>query len=214
MMRKLTACCRSSSGLILGCCTKYDSSKCRAESPRVFKWQRSKRAFACSRTMLSSSFGMLLSFSRGRVVGHANRRERALFVGAAEIAHAALQDIGVRQNDLLAGLAAQARGLDADVFDLADEGVDHQAVADHEGLVERDRQRGEQIAEHVLQSQRDRHAADAQAGEQRGDVDAEVVERHQDQQRPDQHARDEIDDVQRARENLIRRRAPAPSISR
>ena len=73
-------------------------------------------------------------------------------------------------------------------------------IADDEGLVQRDRQRGEQIAEHVLQSQRHRDAADAQAGEQRGDVDAEVLERDQDQQGPDQHARDEIDDVQRARE--------------
>src|ERR1700730_7882879 len=44
----------------------------------------------------------------GRPVGAANGRQRALFLGAAEIPHAALQDIGVGENDLLAALAAQA----------------------------------------------------------------------------------------------------------
>jgi hypothetical protein len=56
---------------------------------------------------------------------------------------------------------------------------------------------------HILQSQRHRNAADSEARQQRGDVDAEVVERHQNQQRPDQYTRDEIDDVQRTGEHLI-----------
>src|ERR1700681_3048496 len=79
----------------------------------------------------------------GRFVGHANRRQGALFLGTAKIAYAALQDIGVRKNDLFAGLAAQSRGLDADVLDLADKRVDDEAVAHDERLVEGDRQRCE-----------------------------------------------------------------------
>src|ERR1700688_2121268 len=50
-----------------------------------------------------------LELVEGRFVGHANRRQRALFLGTAEIAHAAFQKIGVRENDLFAGVAAQSR---------------------------------------------------------------------------------------------------------
>ncbi len=70
---------------------------------------------------------------------------------SAEIAYAALQDVRIGQHDLLTGLAAQPGRLDADVLDLAREGIDGQGIADDERLVERDRQRGEQIPEHVLQ---------------------------------------------------------------
>ena len=38
------------------------------------------------------------------------------------------------------------------------------------------------------QGKRDRHTADAQSGEQRRDIEAEIVERHQDHERPDEHA--------------------------
>src|SRR5450631_3513810 len=125
----------------------------------------------------------------GGVESYANRRQYSLFRQAAEIAHTALQDVCIGQNDLLAAFTAQPCRLDADVFDLADEGVYGQAVADHKRLVQGDRQRGKQIAENILQSQRNRNAADSEAREQRGDVDAEIIERDQNQQRPDQHAR-------------------------
>src|SRR5580693_2248797 len=145
----------------------------------------------------------LAQYVGGRFVAHAERRQRAQLLGAAEIAHAALQDVGVRENNLLARLAAQSSALDADVLDRAGEGVQAQAVADDEGLVQSDRQRGEQIAEDVLQGERHCHAADAEAGEQGGDVDAEIAERDQDQDRPYDQARDEIDDVERAREDPV-----------
>ena len=81
--------------------------------------------------------------------------------------------------------------------------VDGQAIADHERPVERDRQRREQIAEHVLGGERDRDAADAEAGEQRLDLDAEVVERQQQDERPDRDARQEADDAERAGRGAI-----------
>ncbi len=121
-----------------------------------------------------------------------------------KLRRAALQHVGIRDDDLFAALAAQARALDPDVLDGARKGVHHQVVADPEGLVERDGQRGEQIHQHALQGERDGDAADSQAGEQGGDVDAEIVEGDQYHQRPDQHSRDEIDDVQRTREHLVR----------
>ena len=100
--------------------------------------------------------------------------------------------------------AADARALHADVLDGAVEVVHLQRIADGEGLVERDRHRGEQIAQHRLHGERDRDAADAEAGEQRLDLDAEVVEREQERHRPDGEPGDEHDDVDGARERRIR----------
>ncbi len=127
-------------------------------------------------------FGHFLELVGRGVETYANRCQYAQLRQAAEIAHAAPQDVGVRQNDLFAALAAQASGLDADVLDLADEGVDDQVIADHKGLVEGDRQRGEQVAQDILQGERHRHAAYAQAGKQGGDIDADIAEHHEDQQ--------------------------------
>ena len=64
---------------------------------------------------------------------------------------------------------------------------------------------------YVLQCQSHRNAADTEAGEQRGDIDAEIVERDQDHQRPDQHARNEIDDIQGTRKHPIRAALAVPS---
>jgi hypothetical protein len=58
-------------------------------------------------------------------------------------------------------------------------------VADLEGLVDRDRERGEHVAEHVLHRQRDGDAADPEAGDKGGDVDAEVGQQGQREDHPD-----------------------------
>ena len=72
---------------------------------------------------------------------------------------------------------AQAGGLEADPLDRAGGGV---AVADRvaaaERPVEHDRQRREQVGENALRGEADGDAADAEPGDQRGDVDAEIVE--------------------------------------
>ena len=86
------------------------------------------------------ALSLLGGYIRKRHKGDIRQRAHIpLLGGAPVISHPALQDIGVRQNDLLAVFAAQPRGLDADVLDLADEGIDHQAVTDHEWLIQRDR---------------------------------------------------------------------------
>ncbi len=74
--------------------------------------------------------------------------------------------------------------------------ADGQEVADLERLVQRDGQRGEQVAQHVLHRQRDGDAADAEAGDQRRDVDAEVGQQHQEGDDPDQRHADEAQDVE------------------
>ena len=49
--------------------------------------------------------------------------------------------------------------------------------------------RREQIAQHRLHGERNRDTADAEAREQRLDLDAEVVEREQERHRPDRRGR-------------------------
>src|ERR1700678_3963495 len=72
-----------------------------------------------------------------RVVVHADSRQRALLQGAAVVAHAAFQNVCIRKNDLFAAVAAQPRGLYADVLLFAGVRIDLQAVARGEGLVQR-----------------------------------------------------------------------------
>jgi hypothetical protein len=80
---------------------------------------------------------------------------------------AARDEVVVPDHDLLARDAAQARRLDPDALDGALELAEDDRVADDEGLVEQDRDRGEEVAEDVLRRQGDRDAAtprDASSG--------------------------------------------------
>ena len=99
------------------------------------------------------------------------------------------EDVRVRHDDLLAGDAAQPGALDADVLDGALKVIHAEEVADDERFVQRDRQRSQQVAEHRLHGERDGDAADTQAGQQRLDLHAQIVERQQQHHRPDGQAR-------------------------
>ena len=120
-------------------------------------------------TISSTIAGSFAEHLGGRVVRDVEIEQHAPLIHAAEVAQAALQQIAVADDDLLAGHAAHARRLEADVLDDARDLVDADVVADVERLVEHDRQRGEQIAEDVLHRERDGDAADAEAGDQRRD---------------------------------------------
>ena len=85
--------------------------------------------------------------------------------------HLLLEQLGVGHDDLLAGHAAQPGGLEADALDRADGRAVADRVAAAERLVEQDRQRGEEVGEDALRGQADGDAADAEAGDQGGDVD-------------------------------------------
>jgi hypothetical protein len=58
-------------------------------------------------------------------------------------------------------------------------------LADGEGLVECDGHRCEEVAEDVLRGERHRYSADAQPRQQRRDVEAEILEGEQTDQRPE-----------------------------
>ncbi len=112
-----------------------------------------------------------------RVIGHPELKHGASLAHASVIAHARFQDVGVTHDELLAGEAAQSGALHTDVLDGPLRVTHGEEVANSEGLVEGDRQRGQQIAEHRLHGECDGDTADAEAGEQRLDLHAEVVER-------------------------------------
>jgi len=151
----------------------------------VFREMRTVEAHALLRLDdLAQQRRNALELLTRRLVRDAQREDDAPLVHAPVVAHPAREQVGVRHHDLLAGEAAQPRGLDSDVLDAAHVIAHDQEVADHERLVERDRQRGQQVPEHVLQRERDRDAADSQPSHQRGDVHAEVVEREQQHHAP------------------------------
>ena len=140
---------------------------------------------------------------RRRAIRHVQIEQRPPLANAAVVPHAALQDVRVGEDHLLAGRAADARALHADVLDRAVDIAELQRIADRERLVERDGHRGEQIAQHGLHGEGHRDAADAEAREQRLDLDAQVVEREQERHRPDREPRDEDDDVDGAGERRV-----------
>jgi len=63
--------------------------------------------------------------------------------------------------------------LQADVLHLAAIVLDRDRVSDDEWLVHHDRDRGEEIAEDVLDRERDGKTADPESGEERPDLDVE-----------------------------------------
>lgn len=88
------------------------------------------------------------------VVADAEAKRDAALLQPLEVADAARQQITIGHHHLLARQAADACGLHADMLDRAGNVADDDEVADHEGLVEGDRQRREQIAEDVPYRQR------------------------------------------------------------
>src|SRR3546814_16897169 len=82
--------------------------------------------------------------------------------------------IAVGKDQLLTAEAADARRLQANMFDRAQAIIDDDEVTDHEWFVDHDRQRREQNTEDVLHGQGHGDTADAQSGHHRRDTDANI----------------------------------------
>ncbi len=131
------------------------------------------------------------------LVEHPELEGHAPLLHAAVVADAAGEEVVVGEDQLLAAEAADAGGLQAHVLDGAQEVPHDDEVADHEGLVQRDGERGEEVGQDVLQGQGHGDAADAQAGHQGGDVHArDVVQGHQEDHGEEDHAGHEEHGVQ------------------
>ena len=131
---------------------------------------------------------MVFQFFARRLVGHAEREHDSSLHQAPVVADTAAEQVRVGDDDLFAAEASQPRALDADLLHRPHELPDDDEVPDDERTVQCDRQRCEQIAEHVLQGESYRDPADSQASDQRGDVYPEVIEGQQHDQVPDHDA--------------------------
>jgi hypothetical protein len=119
------------------------------------------------------------------VVGDADLEVDPALAHAGEVADPAGEEVVVGEDQFLAAEAAEDRAAQADSVDGAALVADGDRVAGDEGLVEGDRDGGEDVAEHALDGEGDGDAADAEAGDEGGDVDAEGGEDGEQDHRPD-----------------------------
>ncbi len=133
-------------------------------------------------------------------------------VAFREVADLLVQQFGIRDHQLLPFERAKPRGLQADSFDRADALAVADRVSAPERLVEQDRKRCEQVGKDALGREPDGNAADTESGDQRGDVDAEIVENDDDGDREQGDADQYPDKRHRIGDSAlgrIFRRAPA-----
>src|SRR2546423_13117976 len=83
----------------------------------------------------------------------------------------ALKELAIGEDDLLAGVAADARRFEADVLHLAAVILHRDRITHYERLVEHDHDGGKQVAEDVLHGEGDGGTANSQPGEKRLDRD-------------------------------------------
>ena len=122
--------------------------------------------------------GHALELGRVGVIDDAERQPDAIDPRLVDVGQFLLEQFGVGHDHQLAGARADAGGLEPDPLDRAGGPalVDLAAVIDRvaapERPVEDDRERREQVREDALRGEADGDAADAEAGDQGGDVDA------------------------------------------
>ena len=144
---------------------------------------------------------------RGGLEHQPERQDDAAAVGLGKVVDLALEELGIGHDDQFARGRAEAGGLETDPLDGAGGAVIADRVAAAERLVEQNRERGEQVGENALRGQADGDAADPEPGNQRGDVDPEIVE-DDDQRNPKQrdrhqHADDAIGIAERGPAGLL-----------
>lgn len=89
------------------------------------------RVFLCRYDFLDHG-GDFLELLRWRLVSNAHGEYHSSLIHSAKVAHAALQKIGVRHDNLFPRQTAQARALDADMLHSSQKLVDDQKVSDVE----------------------------------------------------------------------------------
>ena len=106
-------------------------------------------------------------------------------VARAQLLDARLRQVAVGDDEERAVRGAQLRGTHADPLHRGDGAVELAGVADVEHAVGHHRRAAEQVCEGLLRGQRDGRGADAEAGDHRGKVEPEDLERCGDAQEPD-----------------------------
>ena len=124
-----------------------------------------------------------------------DQRERGLQVGVVGDPHQHLQlpdaavivqdlphDLAVRHHHARAVHVQQRRAEEGNGLDRALDACDGDVFAHPERLGEDDRQPGNHVAEHALGGERHAGAGDAEPGDQRQQLHAEVLQRHDDEE--------------------------------
>lgn len=112
----------------------------------------------------------------------------AAFFHFAVVVDAAAKEVAVGKDEFFSGDSGQPGGFQTNMADGAGEVANSEGIADFKGFVEYDGQGGKQVAQNVLHGQCNRYAANAKAGNQGGDVDTEVGEDEEDNDRPQEQA--------------------------
>ena len=121
-----------------------------------------------------------------RVVGDADGLLDPPVLARAEVVHRRADERRVGEGDERVVERPDPRRPEAHLLDRAFDVVHLDPVADLERAIGEDRDGAEEVLDGVLARQRDRDAADAEAGEQRRDVHAEVVRDPDDAQHDDE----------------------------
>ena len=133
------------------------------------------RVFARFDDLLNQARNSLELFRRC-VVGHAECKSAPAFLPNLEIPDPATKKITVGKHELFSGHGSDSRTLEADVLHRPLQIPNLNVIADREWFVEDDRKGGEEIPKHTLKGQGQSDTADSQGGDQRPDVDIQVVE--------------------------------------
>src|SRR5262245_12953438 len=121
----------------------------------------------------------------GRLVAEADRREQPDAVPHREVLDLDLGEVRVRdrQDRWLQG--AQPRRPQPDVLHRADLVAEPAEVADANGLIDAESEPAEHVRDRLLRCERDRGAADPDAGEQPADVESRLLEDRYDEEEED-----------------------------
>ena len=121
-----------------------------------------------------------------------------------------VEQVLVGDHHLFAADRAHPRRFEPDLLDRARSRVPADRIAAAERPVEQDGERGEEIGENALRGEADGDAANAEARDQPGDVDPEIVEHDDERDREDGDGDEQPDDADRAAEAADRLNSAGP----
>jgi hypothetical protein len=117
--------------------------------------------------------------------GHRDGEDHPALGHPLVVSNPAAHQVGVREDELFAGEAPDARGLQPDAFHGSVQVVDVDEIAHLKGLIQDDGEGREEVAEDVLEGERNGHTPDSQSGYESGDVHAQIVKDQQHRKRSD-----------------------------
>ena len=133
---------------------------------------------------------------RARLVAHADGREEPEAVAVGEVLDLDRRQLPVRHAHHRPLEGADAGGAQPDVLHGSHPGAVPAEVADADRLVQAERHPAEEVLHGLLRRERQRDAAEAEAGHDPRDVEPEVLEQAEEAERDDEHLGDAAAEVE------------------